>query len=62
MQQVGALWCTRGVWSSDFLKQAEGLNFNDKFDILLEKRLSDVVEQGYTMLYGESQVSCPNAT
>jgi hypothetical protein len=29
---------------------AEGLNFNDKFDILLERRLSDVVEQGYTIV------------
>ena len=36
--------------------QAEGLNFNDKFDILLEIRLRGVAEQGYTMLYGQSRI------
>ena len=40
MQKVVTLWHTGGVWSSYFLKQAEGLNFNDRLDILLEKRLS----------------------
>lgn len=34
---------------------AGGLSFNNKFDILLEMRLSRVAEQGYTMLYGQSQ-------
>ena len=30
-------------------------DFQDRFDILLEMRLSCVAEQGYTMLYGKSQ-------
>ena len=34
----------------------ESLIFRDRFDILLEKRLSGVAELGYTMLYGKSQV------
>ncbi len=46
-----------GGWSSDFLKQAEGLSFNDKFDILLEIGLSGVTEQGYTIVYGKSQIN-----
>ena len=37
----------------------EGLSFRDRFDILLEKRLSDVVELRYTMLYGKSQTKIP---
>ena len=32
------------------------LIFQDRFDILLEKRLSCVAEQDYTRLYGKSQV------
>jgi hypothetical protein len=38
-------------------KQSEGLNFNDKFYILLEMRLSGVAEQEYTIVYGKSQIS-----
>ena len=34
----------------------ESLIFRDRFDRLLEKRLSGVAELGYTMLYGKSQV------
>jgi len=52
MQKVVTLWHTGGVCSSDFLKQAEGLNFNDKFDIILEKELGGVAEQGYTTVKG----------
>ena len=37
-------------------KQSEGLSLNDKFSILLKKRLSGVVEQGHAMLYGESRI------
>jgi hypothetical protein len=33
------------------------LSFRDRFDILLEKRLSSVVGLRYTALYGKSQVS-----
>jgi hypothetical protein len=33
------------------------LDFQDRFDILLEMRLSGVVEQGYTKLYGKSQIN-----
>jgi hypothetical protein len=60
MRKTDALWRARGVRASDFLKPAEGLNFNNKFDILpvaelLEKRFSGVAEQGYTiLLYGKS--------
>jgi len=32
------------------------LILRDRFDILLEKRLIGVAEQGYTMLYGKSQI------
>jgi len=32
------------------------LIFQDRFDILLEMRLSGVAEQGYTVLYGKSQL------
>ena len=32
------------------------LSFRDRFDILLEKRPSDVAELIYAMLYGKSQV------
>jgi hypothetical protein len=32
------------------------LSFDDKSDILLEKRLSGVAGQGHTIVYGESQV------
>ena len=32
------------------------LSFRDRFDILLEKRLSGVAELIYAMLYGKSQV------
>jgi hypothetical protein len=46
-----------GGWSSDFHKRTEGLSFNDKVDILLEKRLSDVAGQGYTIVYGKSQIN-----
>jgi len=31
------------------------VNFQDKFDILLEMRVSGVAEQGNTMLYGKSR-------
>ena len=34
----------------------ESLIFRDRFDSLLEKRLSGVAELGYTMLYGKSQL------
>ena len=34
----------------------ESLIFRDRFDSLLEKRLSGVAELGYTMLYGKFQV------
>ncbi len=34
----------------------ESLRFRDRFVILLEKRLSGVGEQGYTMLYGKCQI------
>lgn len=30
------------------------LNFRDRLDILLEKKLSGVAEERYTMLYGKS--------
>ena len=30
------------------------LNFRDRLDILLEKKLSCVAEEGYKMLYGKS--------
>jgi len=45
MQKVVTLWRTGGAWSSDFLKQAKDLSFNDKFDILLEKRLGPGPDQ-----------------
>jgi len=32
------------------------LSFRDRFDILLEKRLSGVAEQGHTMLSGKCQI------
>jgi hypothetical protein len=32
------------------------LSFQDRFDILLEKRLSDEAELEHTMLYGKSQL------
>jgi thiol-disulfide isomerase/thioredoxin len=32
------------------------LNFQDRFDILVEKRLSDVAEQGYTTVYERSRM------
>ena len=35
----------------------ENLNFRDRFDILLEKRLSGVAELIYAMLYGKSQLN-----
>ncbi len=35
----------------------ETLSFRDRFDILLEKRLSGVAELRYTMLYGKFQIS-----
>jgi hypothetical protein len=35
----------------------ESLSFSDRFDILLEKRLSSVAGMMYIMLYGKSQLS-----
>jgi len=32
------------------------VDFSDRFDILLEMRLSGVAEQEYTKLYGKSQI------
>jgi len=37
--------------------KVESLSFRDRFDILLEKRLSGVAELRYTMLYGKSQIN-----
>jgi hypothetical protein len=37
-------------------KQAENLNFPYRRDIVLEMRLSGVAEQGYTIVYGKSQM------
>jgi len=34
----------------------ESFSFRDRFDILLEKRLSGVAGLRYTMLYGKSQI------
>jgi len=34
----------------------ENLSFRDRFDILLEKRLSGVAGLRYIMLYGKSQI------
>ncbi len=34
------------------------MNFQDRFDILLEIRLSGVTERWHTMLYGKSQFNC----
>jgi hypothetical protein len=34
----------------------ERLSYQDRFDILLEKRLSGVAELIYTILYGKSQI------
>ena len=34
----------------------ESLNFQGRFDSILEMRLSGVAEQGYTMLYGKSRL------
>jgi hypothetical protein len=34
----------------------ESLSFRDKFDILLETRLSGVAELRYIMVYGKSQI------
>jgi hypothetical protein len=35
----------------------ESLSFRGRFDILLEKRLSGLVELRYIMVYGKSQIS-----
>ncbi len=32
------------------------LDFQNKFDILLEMRVSGIAKQGHTMLYGKSQI------
>jgi len=44
-------------WLKYFQNEVEILNFQDRFYILLEMRLSGVAEQEYTRLYGKSQLS-----
>ena len=38
----------------------KNLDFQDKLDILLEKSLSSVAEQEYTMLYGKCRIKLQN--
>ena len=41
----------------NFEIKLKNLIFQDRFDILLKIRLSGVVEQNYTVLYGKSQLN-----
>jgi hypothetical protein len=42
-------------WTINLREAARKIEFLDGYDILLEKRLSGVVQQGYTILYGKSR-------
>ena len=46
-----SLVCEEAASDGDFLKQAQGLSFNDRLDILLEIRLSGVAEQEYDVVW-----------
>jgi len=46
----------RPRWSIFGKKTLKFSIFQDRFDILLEMRLSGVAEQDYTVLYGKSQL------